>query len=267
LANAQLALDQDELDDAQQGLARAGGDERANLQRAHHHHQAVRQGALPLGKLSTAGLPATLREQIQEWFSLAAREDQVQAAREDADRKAGTLSQLRRAAPAARIGGHDARDSAGGGAGDQGTGRALGRQIDRRRLHQLRVITSIAIQVVAAMTILLVMFGAPSRMPTIVGLAGPGLTVVLKDFIVAFFGWFVPMGRNGIGLGDRVEINGVGGEAIEVGISAHRVARNAKLDQYRTFDRQAKPRRTPRWRSRIGSASRINTARVRAAAG
>jgi hypothetical protein len=49
-------------------------------------------------------------------------------------------------------------------------------------------------------------------------LAGPGLTVVLKDFIGAFFGWFVPMGRNGIGLGDRVEINGVGGEAIEVGI-------------------------------------------------
>jgi hypothetical protein len=126
LANAQLALDQDELDDAQQDLARAGGDERANLQRAQQHHQAVRQGALPLGKLSTAGLPATLREQIQEWFSLAAREDQVQAAREYADRRAATLSQLRRAAPAAGIGGHDARDSAGGGAGDQGTGRALG---------------------------------------------------------------------------------------------------------------------------------------------
>jgi type IV secretory pathway TrbD component len=52
------------------------------------------------------------------------------------------------------------------------------------------------------MTILLVMFGAPSRMPTTVGLAGAGLTVVLKDFIVAFFGWFVPMGRNGSGLGD-----------------------------------------------------------------
>jgi type IV secretory pathway TrbD component len=52
------------------------------------------------------------------------------------------------------------------------------------------------------MTILLVMLGAPSQMPTIVGLAGPGLTVVLKDFIGAFFGWFVPMGRNGIGLGD-----------------------------------------------------------------
>ena len=49
------------------------------------------------------------------------------------------------------------------------------------------------------------------------GLAGAGLTVALKDFIVGFIGWFVLMGKNGIRLGDWVEINGVTGEVAEIG--------------------------------------------------
>jgi small-conductance mechanosensitive channel len=55
-------------------------------------------------------------------------------------------------------------------------------------------------------------------MPTIIGLAGAGLTVALKDFIVAFFGWFVLMGKNGLRVGDWVEINGVAGEVVEINL-------------------------------------------------
>ena len=40
----------------------------------------------------------------------------------------------------------------------------------------------------------------------------------MKDFIVGFFGWFVLMGKNGIRPGDWVEINGVGGEVVGVGL-------------------------------------------------
>jgi len=36
--------------------------------------------------------------------------------------------------------------------------------------------------------------------------------VALKDFIIAFIGWFVLMGRNGMRVGDWVEINGVSGK-------------------------------------------------------
>ena len=55
-------------------------------------------------------------------------------------------------------------------------------------------------------------FWPPSQVPTILGLATAGVTVVFQDFILAFFGWFVLMGRNGISVGDWVEINSVGGE-------------------------------------------------------
>ena len=66
--------------------------------------------------------------------------------------------------------------------------------------------------------ILLVIFGPPTQLGTFLGLAGAGLTVALKDFIVGFLGWFVLMGKNGIRLGDWVEINGVTGEVVELGM-------------------------------------------------
>lgn len=89
---------------------------------------------------------------------------------------------------------------------------------ERKRLHTLRAVIRFAIQVVGLLLILLVILGAPNQMPTILGLAGAGLTVALKDFIVAFFGWFVLMGKNGIRVGDWVEINGVAGEVIEINL-------------------------------------------------
>ena len=65
---------------------------------------------------------------------------------------------------------------------------------------------------------LFVVVGMPTQTSTILGLAGAGLTVAMKDFIVAFFGWFVLMGKNGLRIGDWVEIKGVGGEVVEVGL-------------------------------------------------
>jgi small-conductance mechanosensitive channel len=89
---------------------------------------------------------------------------------------------------------------------------------DRRMLRSLRFVARFGIQVAAVALILLVVFGAPGQVTTLLGLAGAGLTVALKDFIVAFFGWFVLMGKNGIHVGDWVEINGIGGEVAEVGV-------------------------------------------------
>jgi len=90
--------------------------------------------------------------------------------------------------------------------------------IDRRNLHTMRTIASLTVQAVTLLLILLVVFGAPNQMPTILGLATAGLTVVFQDYILAFCGWFALMGKNGIRVGDWVEINGVGGEVAEIGL-------------------------------------------------
>jgi len=91
-------------------------------------------------------------------------------------------------------------------------------RLDPRQADTLHAVISTGLQIIALGLILLVIFGPPSQLGTILGLAGAGLTVALKDFIVSFIGWFVLMGRNGIRLGDWVEINGVTGEVIELGM-------------------------------------------------
>jgi small-conductance mechanosensitive channel len=97
--------------------------------------------------------------------------------------------------------------------------RLLGKtSLDRRQVETMRTVTRVAVQICAVLFILLVIFGPPNQLGTILGLAGAGLTVALKDFIVGFLGWFVLMGKNGIRLGDWVEINGVTGEVVELGM-------------------------------------------------
>jgi len=91
-------------------------------------------------------------------------------------------------------------------------------KLDRRQVETLRSITRAALRVVGILIILLIVIGVPSQFGTMIGIVGAGLTVALKDFIVAFFGWLVLMGRNGIRLGDWVEINGVSGEVTELGM-------------------------------------------------
>ena len=96
---------------------------------------------------------------------------------------------------------------------------AFGRlRLDRRQVETLRTVTTVALQIAAVIFIALVISGPPGQLGTFLGLAGAGLTVALKDFIVAFVGWLVLMGRNGIRLGDWVEINGVAGEVVELGM-------------------------------------------------
>ena len=72
---------------------------------------------------------------------------------------------------------------------------------DHRRLHTLRTITTLAIQLVTFGLVLLVIFGAPNQGPTILGrlavpqVASPSSS---RTSSIAFFGWFILMGKNGI---------------------------------------------------------------------
>lgn len=287
LAKAQLALDQDELDDAQEDLARQGGDQHAKLQRLVQEHEAGQHETVQQPKIVTAGSITTLRGQIERWLALRDRSHQVEAAYQEAanrqtalEREHNTLEKLIRKDPPAVAPDDEEETSAlierlrhlsdqvktlaeldkrsqdtQQLAGvykrwaavvdtnrrvvlhamllslavvlailfavllvDSGIRRSFSRQTDRKRLHHLRVVATIAIQLIGALLILLIVFGVPNQTSTMIGLATAGLTVVLKDFIVAFFGWFALMGRNGIRVGDWVEIEGVSGEVIEIGV-------------------------------------------------
>lgn len=277
LAQAQLALDQDELDDARQDLARESGDKRAALQRLLQEHEASEKVADQAVKFGTPGATGTMSEQLRDWLSLGEYNRQLQIAAQQAALHARTLldqhNTLDRqlpnkpdaAASVARLrqlaGQHLTLAGLDQRAQDtkqlvtvyqrwsdfaedrrravlhlilgslaailgillatvllNGAIRHAFRKTDRRRLHQLRVIGRITLQVVAVLLILLILFGPPTQISTTIGLVTAGITVVMKDFIVAFFGWFTLMGKNGISVGDWVEIEGVSGEVIEIGL-------------------------------------------------
>jgi small-conductance mechanosensitive channel len=94
----------------------------------------------------------------------------------------------------------------------------VGLAVERTRLHTLRGVIRFAVQALGLAVILIMLFGVPNQLSTILGLAGAGLTVACKDFIMGFVGWFLLMGRNGLRVGDWVEIDGVVGEVAEIGL-------------------------------------------------
>ena len=89
---------------------------------------------------------------------------------------------------------------------------------DPRQKQTLSTVLSLGTQGVGLVLVLLAIFGVPRQMPTIIGFATAGLTVVFQDFILAFCGWFVLMGPNGIRVRDWVEIEGVFGEVVQLGL-------------------------------------------------
>ncbi len=88
----------------------------------------------------------------------------------------------------------------------------------RKRVSRNLKVVKFAAQVLGVLAIILIVLGTPSQLTTLFGLAGAGLTVALKDFIISFFGWFILVGPKGIHVGDWVEIRGVSGEVIEIGL-------------------------------------------------
>ena len=297
VAKAQLGLDQDELSDSMEDLARASGDHRGKIQQELSARQAAMkkydmQPAAGDGQAAVvmAGQYTTLAGQISEWWAQRTRMQLIQQAEQLARADVAALTaDHARLAPEAQAA--EANAAVAKAAGESSSARVKelqreatqrnilsilddrlgaqqqlvtlyvrwGSQVqlqhkmmlhlmlrsltliativlltilagwalqamfdrisrDRPQRQTLRIILNLGTQVIGLLLVLLVIFGTPQQMPTILGLATAGLTVVFQDFILAFCGWFVLMGRNGIRVGDWVEIDGVGGEAVEIGL-------------------------------------------------
>lgn len=298
LVQAQMELDEDELEDAKGDLIRSGVDRLSRIQRQFARYQAAQSQSdanrqpFPVLVADTAPAAVNLVAQATTWRTLRSKVLQLQQAHDEALQKAGTLQQnhdtlekqigsesgaqpsqemesatnssqaviasLRRLSGDQkdlsdldkRIQDHQELSTVYNNwiafaqlqqrAALHGVIRSafwillivlvvylIGRAIDHflpealqelTRMRTLRLILRFAVQVVGLLLILLVVFGAPNQTPTIIGLATAGITVAMKDFIVAFVGWFVLIGRNGIRVGDWVEINGVVGEVTEISL-------------------------------------------------
>ncbi len=293
LINAQIALDQDELEDVRQELARRGGDRHATLERMKKAHETAGH-VLAVAKLGSPPPTRTMWEQAAAWLALYGRRGRIEAARQQAATRAATLGREHDAlerllaknpvavVSAAPSGDEDEEEdpeemlarlkrlsdqrktlaeldkriddaqqiAAGYGrweaaldlrlkailhlllistaailavlmavfALERAIRLAYRRKGDPRGTHQARMLASIVVQLLGAAVAVFIVFGMPSQTSTIIGLTTAGLTVALKDFIVGFCGWFALIGKNGIRVGDWVEIEGVGGEVIEVGL-------------------------------------------------
>jgi small-conductance mechanosensitive channel len=297
VAKAQLGLDEDELADSMEDLARASGDHRGKIQQELSTHEAEMKkydSQVSGGDGQTAVVAAaryrTLAGQLSEWWAQRTRKQLIEQAEQlaRADVAALTADQATLVSQAQAA---EAKAAAEKAAGDSSSTRVKelqreetqrnilsilddrlaaqqqlvtlyvrwGSQVelqhkimlhmmlqsltviativlltimagwalqaafdrisrDRRQRQTLRIILNLGTQVIGLLLVLLVIFGTPQQMPTILGLATAGLTVVFQDFILAFCGWFVLMGRNGIRVGDWVEIGGVGGEVVEIGV-------------------------------------------------
>jgi small-conductance mechanosensitive channel len=297
IAKAQLGLDQDELSDSMEDLARESGDQRIRIQQELSSREAAMKkydAHLAEGDAQTAVISAgqynTLTGQISAWWAQRSRRRLIAQAEQlaRADVVALTADHARLEAEAKTAEANTAVSKAAGessadrmnelrrmaaqqnilsviddrlGAQQQLVALYVrwGKQVelqhkmvlhlmlqsliwiatiflltlfagwalqvaldrmwqDRRQKQTLRTILNVGTQLIGLLLVLLVIFGTPEQMPTILGLATAGLTVVFQDFIIAFCGWFVLMGRNGIRVRDWVEVDGVGGEVVKVGL-------------------------------------------------
>ncbi len=301
LRQAESALHLGQLDDARLDLMRAGGDLQSRIQRAFKLHESTQhtdtnQSQSWLSKAESYQVPATLVGQVRAWKQLRTKQQQVDAARQEADDFASDLDKKHDAlegqvnqvsqqneAQRAQAGNQSSKEqnkttlallqqesedrktlseydnriqdaqqmsqaykdwltllsarsrtvvhgalqsllwivliAIAVVAGDVVVDKASSKlSSERRRLATMRLLGHFVVQAVGLLLVLLVILGSPGQLSTILAFAGAGLTVALKDFIVAFFGWFILMGKNGIRVGDWVEINGIGGEVVEIGL-------------------------------------------------
>jgi small-conductance mechanosensitive channel len=284
LAQAQLALDQEQVADAKQDLMRSGGDLQGTLTRLLDEHVATHNNAVNLANAPPIQESWALASHLRFWGLLRDKNRKLMTASQEAgtaaaaltkthdelearinQQKSGTSKTVGDAVTAVRRLGEDVKSLADYAKRIQGQQElsetyrdwsalvsaqqrasvhgmiqdllwvlliclaaflattAIGRfsaglTAERKRLRSLQFVARVGVQLIALLLVIVVIVGSPGQMTTVIGLAGAGLTVALKDFIVAFFGWFVLMGKNGIRVGDWVEINGIGGEVIEIGL-------------------------------------------------
>ncbi len=90
---------------------------------------------------------------------------------------------------------------------------------DTRRRSQIRQIRDFVIGALIAIVIAFEFVTEVGSLATVIGLGTAGIAVALQDVILSIAGYFRIGGRFGIRVGDWVEVQGVRGEVIDIGLT------------------------------------------------
>jgi small-conductance mechanosensitive channel len=89
---------------------------------------------------------------------------------------------------------------------------------DVRRRYQFLLLRRIILWIAIAITIAFAMATEIGSIATFAGLITAGIAVALQNVILAIAGYFFLIGRYGVRVGDRIQISGVTGDVIDIGL-------------------------------------------------
>lgn len=73
--------------------------------------------------------------------------------------------------------------------------------------------------IISIICIIPVFYNRVNSLPTILAFTGAGLILSLKDITLSIVGWFFIHGKSGFHVGDRIEVDHVKGEVVNVGLT------------------------------------------------
>jgi small-conductance mechanosensitive channel len=89
---------------------------------------------------------------------------------------------------------------------------------DTRRRQQMFLIRRIALWFAVALVFIFAFASELGSLATFAGLLTAGVAVALQNVILSIAGYFFLIGKFGVRVGDRVQISGVNGEVVEIGL-------------------------------------------------
>ena len=89
---------------------------------------------------------------------------------------------------------------------------------DNRRRYQFLQARRIVLAIVVTLVILFNFANEIGALATVMGFAAAGIAVALQNVILSLAGYFFLIGKFGIKVGDRVQVSGVTGDVIDIGL-------------------------------------------------
>lgn len=101
--------------------------------------------------------------------------------------------------------------------------RILTRQVtahvaDAEKRHQYRKRVGYAVAAAILLILGIAFFERIHDLGTLLGFVGAGLAIALREYVAAFLAWFYILGQRHISIGNRIEVGGVRGDVIDIGV-------------------------------------------------